>query len=88
MSGLGVCVCVCVCVLGGWKSGSGYVCMCWKVGSLVLRLCMCVCGKSRHLGVGKDRQSSSLPSLPLPPTPIFPSSQGGMWLIPPRQLFL
>ena len=38
-----VCVCMCVCVLGGWKFGSGYMCVCWKVGSLVLHLCVCVC---------------------------------------------
>lgn len=35
-------------------------------------VCVCVCGISRHLGVGKDRQSSSLPPLPLLPTPCLP----------------
>ena len=76
---------VCVCVLESWMSGPGYVCVCWKVGCPVLNVCVCVLEswmsgpgfvcvycKSRHLGVGKDRQSSSLPPLPLPPTPCLP----------------
>ena len=33
---------VCVWVLGGWMSDPGCVCVCWKVGCLVLGTCVCV----------------------------------------------
>ena len=67
-------------------SGPGVcVCVCWEVECLALGLCVCVWHK-QALGCGQ--RPPEFLTAPPASSSHSPSSQDGMWLIPPPLLFL